>query len=148
MKIFSVPPEQAPLSLLMLADPSTERVLGYINGCTVFVGEEDGATIAVAAVQQRQDEFELMAIAVAEAQQGCGLGRQMLAHVVQFAKNNGAKRVTVGTGNSSIRQQTFYQQSGFKITGVIKNYFQDYDPPIFENGIRCLDGVRLSLVFN
>ena len=147
LAILSVPSDQAPLKLLALADPSTERVRGYLPNCTVFVGQEEGATVAVAAVQRKDAELELMSIAVAEAQQGRGIGRQMLAHVVEFAERNGATHVTVGTGNSSIRQLAFYQQSGFKITGVIKDYFKDYDPPIFENGIRCLDMVLLSLVF-
>lgn len=148
MQILPVPPEQAPINLLTLADPSTERVLGYIQGCKVFVGQERGATVAVAAVHQRQNEFELMAIAVVETCQGRGVGRRMIEYVLQFAKANGAKRVTVGTGNSSLGQQAFYEKIGFKPSAVIEDYFKDYDPPIFENGIRCLDMIRFSFEFN
>ena len=144
MKIHAVAPASAPLNLLTLADPSAERVRAYLPYCQVFVGTEDGVAVAVAAVLGRPDEFELMAIAVAEARQGRGRGRQMLKHVLAFATANGAKRLVVGTGNSSLREQAFYRQNGFERTGVIESFFKDYDPPIVENGIRCLDMVRFS----
>ena len=51
--------------------------------------------------------------------------------------------MTVGTGNSSLRQLSFYQKAGFRISGIIPDYFIGDDPPVFENGIRCIDMIRL-----
>ena len=39
-----------------------------------------------------------------------------------------------------------YQKAGFRITGVIPNFFKDnYDEEIIENGIPCRDMIRLTL---
>ena len=54
--------------------------------------------------------------------------------------------VEVGTGNSSLDALAFYQRAGFRIVGVIPDFFVDnYPEPIVENGIRCIDMVRLRL---
>ena len=58
---------------------------------------------------------------------------------------SGSIQIIETTGNSSLGELAFYQKSGFRITGVKRDFFADYDPPIFENGIRCLDMVILTL---
>jgi hypothetical protein len=62
-----------------------------------------------------------------------------------YARSSGAGCVTVGTGNSSVGPLMFYQRNGFRITGIEQDFFKAYDPPIFEDGVRCLDLIRLSL---
>ncbi|RIO99278.1 GNAT family N-acetyltransferase, partial [Staphylococcus gallinarum] len=48
------------------------------------------------------------------------------------------------TGNSSIGQLAFYQKAGFRIVAVEMNYFvNNYEDPIYENGILCRDLIRL-----
>lgn len=145
MKIVQGSPDRAPLNLLTLADPSPERIQSYLKGSTVFLGEDAGTIIAVAVLQRKDHEIELMNIAVAEQYQGRGFGQQMLTHVRAFAESRGATRLNVGTGNSSIRQLEFYQKCGFRITGVITDFFRTDSPPIIENDIRCLDMILLSL---
>ena len=144
MKILQIEPALAPLHLLALADPSFCRVQSYLNESAVWVGEEEGVIVSIAVVQRRNEELELLNLAVAENRQGCGFGAEMLAHVLGLAELNDLARVVVGTGNSSLRQQAFYQKTGFRISGVVRDFFRDDDPPIFEGGIRCLDMVRLS----
>jgi ribosomal protein S18 acetylase RimI-like enzyme len=145
MKIRTVAPGAAPLSLLLSADPSRERVERYLANGAIFVGEERGETIAVAVLERNGPEFELRNIAVAEAWQRRGLGRQMLKHVLAHAAAEGAARVTVGTGNSSLGQLAFYQRAGFRITSVMPGFFDGYEPPIVENGIACRDMIRLTM---
>jgi len=144
MKILQIQPALAPLHLLALADPSFCRLQSYLNESSVWVGEEEGVIVSVAVVQRRKEDLELLNLAVAENRQGCGLGTEMLAHVLGLAERSDLVRVTVGTGNSSLNQLAFYQKAGFRISGMVRDFFRDDDPPIFERGIRCLDMVRLS----
>lgn len=54
--------------------------------------------------------------------------------------------LVVGTGNSSFDQLALYQKCGFRMKGIIEDYFiEHYEEPIFENGIQCRDMIRLSL---
>jgi GNAT superfamily N-acetyltransferase len=136
--------ENAPWPLLALADPSEERVRRCVQDGRVFVGEEKGKAVAVAVVRRNGETLELMNIAVAEDRRGRGFGGKMLAYVLEFARGNGVRRVEVGTGNSSVGPLMFYQRNGFRITGVETDFFKNDEPPIFEDGVRCLDMIRLS----
>ncbi len=145
MEIRIVPAHLAPLDLLLSADPSVERVRESLERGTVFVGVEDGGVVAVAVVGFENPAAELKNIAVAANRRRGGLGRRMLAHVLNYASEAGISRVTVGTGNSSLPQLAFYQKIGFRVVGVIAGYFDGYRPPIFEDGIPCRDMIRLAI---
>jgi len=137
-------PEELPMDLLLLADPSEQRIRGYLIGARGFVGIKDTVPVSVLVVRWRNaGEAEIMNVAVALEHQRSGIGRAMMEFAVAEAKVRGASSVTVGTGNSSLGELRFYQRLGFRITGVSRDYFADYDPPIFEEGIRCLDMVHL-----
>ena len=84
-----------------------------------------------------------MNIAVIESCQGQGIGKQLLSEAVKIAERSGCKTIEVGTGNSSLAQLAFYQKAGFRITGVVRDFFVTKN--IIENGIRCRDMIRLSL---
>lgn len=87
-----------------------------------------------------------MNIAIAEAYQGQGIGKQVLVEVIAIAKNRGAKTLEVGTGNSSLDQLAFYQKAGFRVIGVERDFFvRNYPEEIIENGIRCQDMIRLAV---
>ncbi len=136
--------DEAPLPLLLSADPSEENVRAYLRRGTLFLGEQNGSVVAVAVLTVEGASAELNNLAVDPAYQGHGLARRMLAHVLAHARASGCTRVEVGTGNSSLRQLEIYQRSGFRITGVVRDYFASYEPPIVENGLRCRDMIRLT----
>lgn len=138
----------APMNLLLLADPSLEAIDSYLQHSVVFVGSEKEEVVAVAAVRLSGDKVELKNIAVLERRRGVGLGKQMLDHSIAYARAVGAASLWLGTGNSSLSQLAFYQAKGFRMTGVVRDYFLDYSPPIYENGIRCVDRVLLAYDLN
>ncbi len=148
MRIYSVRPEAAPVELLLLADPSLPHVGSYLPGSTVFVGDEGLGPIAAAVVKMSGDNAELWNIAVAEHRQHCGLGRTLLAHVITWARESGARRLQVGTGNSSFGAMAFYQKSGFRMSEVTRDFFEGYEPPIVENEIPCRDMILFSIEFS
>jgi ribosomal protein S18 acetylase RimI-like enzyme len=145
LKIHKVDSEELPMGLLLLADPSEQRIRGYLIAAHAFVGVSDAAPVSVLVMRWRNaDEVEIMNVAVALEHQRTGIGRAMMEFAAEYANVRGATTVSVGTGNSSLGELRFYQRLGFRITGVSRDYFGDYDPPIFEEGIRCLDMIHLN----
>lgn len=68
-----------------------------------------------------------------------------MSHAVATAKKQGYKTIEVGTGNSGASQLMLYQKCGFRITHVDRDFFvRHYEEPIEENGLPCVDMIRLS----
>lgn len=144
MRIEVVAHEKIPLDLLLSADPSEDNVRAHLRRSVAFAGTEAGRIVGAALLELRGEVAELHAIAVAADRQGHGLGRELLAHALAHAADAGVRRVEVGTGNSSLRQLAFYQRSGFRVVGVVPDFFAAYRPPIVEDGIPCRDMIRLA----
>jgi ribosomal protein S18 acetylase RimI-like enzyme len=140
-------PEEMPWDLLLDADPSRARVERYLSDELTRIAKLGDEVVGVYALERHGPvTFELMNIAVRETYQGHGLGRRLLGHAIGLAESKGARVIDVGTGNSSLDALAFYQRAGFRIVGVIPDFFVDnYPEAIVENGIRCVDMVRLRL---
>jgi GNAT superfamily N-acetyltransferase len=138
--------EEAPIDLLLLADPSNILVEEYVKRGECFLAEKDDQVIGVyVLLPLRPETVELVNIAVAEIHHGKGIGKQLVMHAIQTAKLSGFKTIEIGTGNSSIGQLALYQKCGFRITGIDRDFFiRHYPEDIFENGIQCRDMIRLS----
>jgi len=139
--------EKPPINLLLLADPSVSLIEEYLNRGECFVAELDNQIVGVyVLLPTRPETVELVNIAVEESFHNRGIGKQLIFHAIQKGKSRGYKTIEIGTGNSSIGQLALYQKCGFRITGVDQNFFiRHYDQEIFENGIQCIDMIRLSL---
>jgi len=148
MKIRKLQPhETPPFDLLLLADPSRKLVEAYVAEGECYVAEENEEKIGVfVVVTVSTNTIEIKNIVVREDLQGHGIGKKLLQEAIEVAKSNGAERIVIGTGNSSIGQLALYQKCGFRISDVIKDFFTEhYDEVIMENGIQCMDMIRLSL---
>ena len=139
--------ETPPYELLLLADPSRELVEAYVAEGECYVAEEQDDSIGVFVIVPLTNEtVEIKNIAVREGKQGQGIGKKLLVAAIEVAKSNSYKFIEIGTGNSSIGQLALYQKCGFRISEVIKDFFvQHYDEVIMENGIQCIDMIRLRL---
>ena len=140
-------PEEMPWDLLLDADPSRTRVERYLTEEFTRIAKLDERVIGVYALAKLDaTSFELMNIAVAADCRQQGLGRWLLGHAIGLAESRGGRTVDVGTGNSSLSALSFYQRAGFRIVGVWPNhYVENYPEPIVEDGIPCIDMVRLRL---
>ncbi|CAM3740833.1 hypothetical protein MEZE111188_06385 [Mesobacillus zeae] len=138
--------KQAPLDLLLLADPSQQLVEEYIKRGKCFAAYSGENVVGVyVLLPTRPDTIELVNVAVAVDHQGKGIGKQLVNHAVRQAQLLGFKTIEVGTGNSSVAQLALYQKCGFRITGVDKDFFiRHYTEEIFENGMQVVDMIRLS----
>ena len=138
--------ENLPFELLLLADPSRDYILEYVENGVIFVAEIEQQIIGVYVLLPTSPEIiELMNIAVREDHQGLGIGKQLVMDAVKVARKKGYTTLEVGTGNSSIRQLILYQKCGFRMIGVDTDFFvKHYPKVIFENGIQCVDMIRLA----
>ncbi|OKP94395.1 N-acetyltransferase [Paenibacillus sp. P46E] len=139
--------EEIPFDLLLLADPSKEIVKEYLGRgqCLVALINEEIIGVMVL-IRTRPETIEIVNIAVQEDYQGMGIGKQLIVYSIEKAREEKAKTIEIGTGNSSVNQLMLYQRCGFRITGVDRNFFvRHYEEEIYENGIQCRDMIRLSL---
>ncbi|MFE6169762.1 GNAT family N-acetyltransferase [Viridibacillus arvi] len=138
--------DNIPMDLLLQADPSEEIVLEYLQRGECFVLEDEDSIIGVyVLIPTRPETAELVNVSIQEEQQGKGLGKMLIQHSIATAKSKKYKTIEVGTGNSSISQIALYQKCGFRITHIDRDFFiRHYAELIFENGIQCIDMVRLS----
>jgi GNAT superfamily N-acetyltransferase len=94
-----------------LSSPSDDAIL--------FVGEADGSPAGVAYAQTATDYFtserhgHLGIIAVAEAGEGRGVGRALLAAVEQWASERGYRFLTLNVFDGNERARTVYERAGY-----------------------------------
>ncbi|MNX53584.1 putative N-acetyltransferase YvbK [compost metagenome] len=139
--------ETLPMDLLLLADPDKHMIETYIHNGSIYKLLEDEQVLGVSVLVPRPGATaEIVNIAIAEDAQGKGFGTRLLQHTIDAARQAGYLHLKVGTGNSSLDQLAFYQKNGFRIVGVLRDYFvKHYNEPIFENGIPCRDMVLLEM---
>ncbi|HOJ79043.1 MAG TPA: GNAT family N-acetyltransferase [Bacillota bacterium] len=139
--------DETPMELLLLADPSVEAIKDYLKRGICYVAKEDEQVVGVyVLLKTRPFTIELVNIAVADAKQGQGIGKQLVFDCINRARALGVKILEVGTGNSSIGQLAFYQKCGFRIKSVDFDFFTiHHNEKIMENGIWCRDMIRLEL---
>lgn len=139
--------EKAPYDLLMLADPSKSAVDDYVQRGICHVAVVQGEFVGVyVLLKTRPHTMELVNVAVKKELQGQGIGKQLVCDAIREAAKFGVKTLEVGTGNSSLSQLALYQKCGFRISGIDHDFFKNhYTEEIFENGIECIDMVRLSI---
>ena len=147
--IREVPVSDAPIELLLLADPSEDRIHSYLSGSRCFVASSGAVLVGACVVQPRgKDTHELMSIAVDPAHQNSGYGTALLKWVIDFFRDSGARQLEVGTGTFGY-QLAFYQRHGFRVTSIDRDFFvKNYPEPILENGIQLFDMLRLTLRYS
>jgi ribosomal protein S18 acetylase RimI-like enzyme len=134
------------MSLLLLADESEEQVRAYYQkGDLYALRSATGETLGMTLVLPDHDgAVELKAVAVDPDLHGKGVGKRMLALVIDDLRGRGVPRAIVGTSNSGIGQIAFYQKAGFRLWKIERDFFtpaRGYPDFFEENGIRLLDMV-------
>ncbi|MDZ5710798.1 GNAT family N-acetyltransferase [Jeotgalibacillus haloalkalitolerans] len=147
MLLKAVPYDQRTdyIDLLLLADDSEDAVRSYIDYGDLYVIHIENQIVGVMLlIPLSEDTVELKNIALSGNQRGKGIGKEAIEAAVKLYKDNGFCTMNVGTANSSIENLAFYQKAGFRMYTIIKDYFADYDPPVYEHGIRALDLVMFE----
>ena len=150
--LMSVPPgteRERFLPLLLLADESLEQVRSYMQrgALYAFVGHDGVAVGIVLTLPAEQNSVELKAVAVDTTRQNRGIGRRMLAAVIDELRRSGVRRAIVGTANAGIGQLAYYQKAGFRLLRIERDFFspaRGYPAVMEDNGIRLRDMVWMD----
>ena len=134
----------------MLADPSKDLVEVYLKQSDVFTATQNDRTVGVIVLfPLTEEKVEIKNVAVIPEFQGQGIGSYLIENAVLVASLNKQKSICIGTANSSIGQLYLYQEIGFEITGIKKDFFTDnYAEPIYENGIQAKHMLILTSKLN
>lgn len=145
MKIYEVKENKKDyLDLLLLADEQESMVDLYLEEGTMFVLEDDGVKGECVVTDEGNGLLEIKNIATDPSCHGKGYGRKLIEFVREYYKGQ-YTTLQVGTGDSPLTVP-FYEKCGFKRSHVLKNFFVDnYDHPIFEEGIQLVDMVYLQM---
>lgn len=126
--------------LLLLADPSWEMVLRYLDAGEMFLLEQDGQVLAEAVVLRRDVGCELMNLAVREDCHRQGWGSALVRWLLEYYRGQAAW-MEVGTSQGGV---AFYRRLGFVPCGLRERFFTEHYPePIWEDGQRCVDMILL-----
>ncbi|MFZ2525826.1 MAG: ribosomal protein S18-alanine N-acetyltransferase [Candidatus Ferrigenium altingense] len=85
---------------------------------------ESGGIRGYAILMPTVDEAELLNIGVAAAQQRKGLGRAMLAEMLNVARGRKMKRVFLEARSSNVAAIALYRSAGFSEAGARRGYYQ------------------------
>jgi GNAT superfamily N-acetyltransferase len=131
------------LDLLLLADEQESMIDKYLERGELFALYDGGLKSVCVVTQESGDICELKNIATYEQWHGKGYGSKLLNHIFSHYKGTYTSML-VGTGDSPWILQ-FYQKNGFRISHRAENFFIDnYDHPMFDNGVQLVDMVYLS----
>lgn len=134
-----------PYELLLLADETLEAIHKYVDNSSVYVVINNDERIAVFCLYETDENtIEIKNIAVSEKYQNTGIGSTLIAHIKAICKNRYSNLI-VGTADCGTTQIRFYEKNGFQKYAVKENFFIDnYDAPIFENGVQLKDMMMLQ----
>ena len=131
------------IDLLLLADEQEDMIDRYLSRGRMYILDDDGIKCECVVTDEGNGVLEIKNIATVPEYQGKGYAKAMIDFVVNKYKGQYTV-VQVGTGDSPLTIP-FYEKCGFVYSHSLPNFFIDnYDHPIFENGIQLVDMVYLK----
>ncbi len=140
VKVAEEPPSPESRTLLFEADPSPAAIDEMLSRGRLFAARQSGSVVGAAVLC----DGEITAIAVDAALRGMGVGRALIEHIAQAARDSGGAELAVGTAANGAGELLFYQKCGFRVVAVEPDWFAGrYAAPEIVNGLPCLDRIRL-----
>ncbi len=95
-------------------------------GYSAWVLEEQGVLIGYALFMRVMDEAHLLNITITPTRQRRGLGRWLLDHCIEQARQYNAVRMLLEVRTSNPAAQRLYEQRGFSVIGRRRDYYPSY----------------------
>jgi ribosomal-protein-alanine N-acetyltransferase len=93
----------------------------------LFIAESGGSLTGFAAAQIIADICELESIAVAPAARRSGIGADLFATILEWARKHAVSRVQLEVRAGNAAAIAFYERAGFRRDGLRRGYYSD--PP-------------------
>jgi predicted N-acetyltransferase YhbS len=135
--------------LFALAEDSERELASYIDAGVVLVARSGTEVIGHLQLVpgELEDVVEIKNMAVAEAHQGRGIGRRLVAAAIDRARAEGETTMLVATAAADIGNLRFYQRLGFRMVSIERDAFTPatgYPAGLLIDGIELRDRVWLS----
>ena len=131
------------IELLLLADEEEKMIDKYLDRGQMFVLDDEGIKAECVVTQEGDNIIEIKNIAVYPKYQKKGYGKKLIEFIETKYKND-FDIIRVGTGDSKLTIP-FYENCGFRKSYCIKDFFvNNYENPIYEDGIRLKDMAYLE----
>ncbi len=112
----------SPFQLVIIADVSENKVIKPVASATLFPYSKS---------------LRLFSIAVLPTFQGKGIGKQLMEHILQFARTNKFERISLEVIKSNEPLIRYYENLGFKITEELPEYYSKTE-----------HGLRMALILD
>lgn len=142
-EIIQITDKRVYMDLLLLGDEQESMIDKYLDRGVMFAVFKNGKAIAQAVVTDEGGGIaEIKNIAVAPTEQRCGIGKRLIEHICRvYGKRCDILQVGTGAGTPTVK---FYEKCGFTVSHTVERFFVDnYDHPIYEDGVRLTDMVYL-----
>jgi len=93
------------------------------SGYSAWVLEKNNEMIGYALLMMVMDEAHLLNLSIAKAYQKQGLGRYLLEHMLQIARNHHALHMFLEVRTSNISAIALYENMGFNEMAIRRNYY-------------------------
>lgn len=106
---------------------SLESVLEGLNSnldTWLVVETEEGTLAGYCAFRIIADEGELLRIAVLPIEQGRGLAKKLMDHMVEYSRKKEVKSMVLEVRESNLKAQNLYKSYGFFTESIRKNYYR------------------------
>jgi N-acetylglutamate synthase-like GNAT family acetyltransferase len=98
--------------------PLKTSAAAIVAGKETWIAEEDGQALGALALEQDGDALLIWSVATHPQAQGRGLGNHMLDFAHRRARETGARRITLYTGEKLTDNVAWYLRRGFAVDRV------------------------------
>ncbi|NLF37365.1 MAG: GNAT family N-acetyltransferase [Clostridiaceae bacterium] len=131
------------MELLLIADEQISMIEKYLYIGDMFALYDDDVKSVCVVTEQEPGIYEIKNIVTVSKYQKKGYAKHLISYIADYYKESG-KQLYVGTGDCPGILE-FYKKCGFFKSHVVKNFFTDnYDHPMYEDGIQLVDMVYLK----
>lgn len=131
------------MELLLIADEQISMIEKYLYIGDMFALYDDDVKAVCVVTEEEYGIYEIKNIVTVPKYQKKGYAKNLISYIADYYKESG-KQLFVGTGDCPGILK-FYEKCGFFKSHVVKNFFTDnYDHPMYEDGIQLVDMVYLK----
>ena len=133
------------IELLLLADEQEDMIARYLDKGKMYVLDDNGIKCQCVVTNEGNGVLEIKNIATVPEYQGKGYAKAMIDFIIaKYREDYSVLQVGTGDSPSTI---PFYETCGFVRSHIIPNFFtENYNHPIYEDGIQLVDMVYLKRV--